>query len=123
MGRRDNKEQRADGDRPEAMNEGWPARQVRHASICTGAFVSLSCFALLGACDVVDQWVGGYASATFILGTALIYAGICLAIFGIIAGVGYGASLILTYEARFRAGRDARREGQSVRRALSTSYQ
>jgi hypothetical protein len=84
------------------MNEVSPARRVRRASVCIGAFVSLSCFALLAGCDLVDQWVGGYVSATFMFGTALIYAGACLAIFGIIAGLGHAVSAVLPEGASYQ---------------------
>jgi hypothetical protein len=72
-----------------------PAQRVRHASICIGVAVALFIFAPLAGCDLLDQWIGGYASATFMLGTALIYTGTCLAAFGCISGMGYAVSIIL----------------------------
>jgi len=88
-----------DVDRQAAMNGASPAHRVRHASIRIGVLVSVFVFALLAGRDVLDQWIGGYASATFMLGTVLIYAGTCLAVFGIIAAMGYALSTALTDEA------------------------
>jgi hypothetical protein len=78
------------------MNGASPAHRVRHASIRIGVLVSAFIFALLGGRDLLDQWIGGYASATFMLGTALIYTGTCLAVFGIISPIGYALSTVLT---------------------------
>jgi hypothetical protein len=133
MGKRDNKEKRGDGDRPETMSEASsPARRVRQASICIGAFVSPSFFVLLGARDLIDQWVAGYASAIFMLGTMLMYMGGCLAIFGIIAGLGYVASAVLPDDLSYqrwltpgsgsRADANARAERQ-LSRPAPFSYQ
>jgi hypothetical protein len=83
------------------MNGASPAHRVRHASIRIGVLVSVF-VALLGGRDVLDQWIGGYASATFMLGTVLIYAGTCLAVFGIIAAMGYALSTALTDEVPYQ---------------------
>jgi hypothetical protein len=55
------------------MNVASPAHRVRHASICLGVIVSVLIFVPLAGCDLLDQWIAGYASAAFMPGTALIY--------------------------------------------------
>jgi hypothetical protein len=41
-----------------------------------------------------DQWIDGHASAAFMLGTAAVIAGACLAVFAIIAGIGLAVSTV-----------------------------
>jgi hypothetical protein len=58
-----------------------------------GTVISVFAFVLLGCGDLIDQWLAGYASASFMLGTLLINAGICLGIFGTIGAIGCVASI------------------------------
>jgi hypothetical protein len=65
---------------------------VRSASIRLGAWVSVVAFLLVGGFALEDQWEIGHASVTFMAGTALLSAGICIGLFALIAGMGLAAS-------------------------------
>jgi hypothetical protein len=68
------------------------ARRVRGTTIQIAILISGVAFLILGGGDFVDQWISGGVSAIFIVGTALINAGACLALFGVIAAVGWAIS-------------------------------
>ena len=68
------------------------AHRVRHASIRIGSITAMLTFVILGGGDLFVQWIAGYASPAFMLGTLLINAGLCLGIFVIIAGIGWALS-------------------------------
>jgi hypothetical protein len=68
------------------------AHRVRHASIRIGSIAAMLTFVILGGGDLFVQWIAGYASPAFMLGTLLINAGLCLGIFVIIAGIGWALS-------------------------------
>lgn len=80
------------------------ADRVRHASLRIGALVAVFVFLVLGGGDLFDQWIGGYASARFMVGTMLVNAGACLGLFVIIAATGFGLSLTLPARSPYRAG-------------------
>jgi hypothetical protein len=61
--------------------------------MCIGLLISVPSFVILGGGDLLDQWLAGYGSIWFILGTLLINAGTCLGIFGIIAAIGLVVSI------------------------------
>ena len=60
-----------------------------------GLFVAVLSFVVLGTDVLLDQWIIGYASAQFILGTAALIAGVCLGLFAVIAGFGLAVSAAL----------------------------
>jgi hypothetical protein len=53
-----------------------------------GLIVAVIAFLIVASDILLDQWIIGYASAQFILGTAALIAGICTGLFAIIAGLG-----------------------------------
>src|SRR5262245_2485149 len=77
------------------MDGTSPACRLRRTFARIGVLVSVCAFIILGLGDLVEQWIGGYASARFMLGTVFINAGICLGLFGVIAAVGFGLSFAL----------------------------
>jgi hypothetical protein len=79
-----------------AMDGTSPAYRLRRTFARIGVVVSVLAFIVLGVGDFVEQWIGGYASARFMLGTMSINAGICVGLFGVIAAIGYGLSFALT---------------------------
>jgi hypothetical protein len=76
-----------------------PARRVRSASIRVGAWVSVLTFVFVGGYAIEDQWEIGHASVVFMFGTALLAAGICTALFALIAAIGLAASLFFSDQA------------------------
>ena len=50
------------------------AHRVRHASIRIGSITAMLTFVILGGGDLFVQWIAGYASPAFMLGTLLIRA-------------------------------------------------
>jgi len=65
-----------------------PARQARRIFLRLSATVSVLAFFLLASTVLLDQWIIGRASVGFILGTALLIAGLCTGLFAIIAAIG-----------------------------------
>jgi len=55
-------------------------------------------FFLLASTVLLDQWIIGRASAGFILGTAILIAGLCTGLFAIIAAIGLAISAPLRDE-------------------------
>jgi hypothetical protein len=78
-----------------AMDRMSPARRVRRAFARIGVLVSVFAFIILGLGDLTEQWIGGHASARFMLGTMSINAGICLGVFAVIGAVGCALSFAL----------------------------
>lgn len=56
--------------------------------------ISLFAFFVVAGSVLFDQWIDGHASAAFMLGTAAVIAGACLAVFAIIAGIGLAVSTV-----------------------------
>jgi hypothetical protein len=48
----------------------------------------------LGCTVLIDQWIAGRVSATFMLGTALVLAGLCTGLFAVVAAMGLALSMI-----------------------------
>ena len=65
-----------------------PARQTRRIFLRLSAAISILAFLLLGCTVLLDQWIIGRASAGFILGTAILIAGLCTGLFAVIAAIG-----------------------------------
>jgi hypothetical protein len=75
-----------------------PARRVRRALMRASLLISFFIFLLLGGTILIDQWIAGHASGRFILGTAFVTAGVCLALFAILAGIGAAISIAFSDE-------------------------
>jgi len=75
-----------------------PADRVRRVFFGLSAFISVLAFILIGGTMLCDQWIAGYASAGFILGTALLNAGACLGLFAVIAAIGSAVSIVFSDE-------------------------
>jgi hypothetical protein len=73
-----------------------PARRVRRTFMRVGQFVAVIAFLIMAWDVLFDQWIGGYASAFFIFGTACLIAALCTALFAIIAMIGLVASSIFS---------------------------
>jgi hypothetical protein len=73
-----------------------PARRVRRAFMRVGILISALAFFLVGGTTLFDQWIAGYASARFMLGTAFLSAGACVGLFGLVAAVGAAVSCLFT---------------------------
>src|SRR5262245_4491855 len=75
-----------------------PARQARRVFIRLSAAISVLAFFVLGSTILLDQWIIGRASAGFILGTAILIAGLCTGLFAVIAAIGLMISVPLRDE-------------------------
>jgi hypothetical protein len=64
------------------------ADRAGRAFMRVGLIVAVVAFVIVGSDILLDQWIIGYASTQFILGTAALIAGICIGLFAIIAGLG-----------------------------------
>jgi len=62
-----------------------------------GLIVATAAFLVVGSDILLDQWIIGYASAQFILGTAALIAGICVGLFAVIAGIGLAIAAALRH--------------------------
>ena len=82
-----------------------PARQARRIFLRLSALVALLAFFLLGSTVLLDQWIIGRASAAFILGTALLIAGLCTGLFAVIAAIGLMISVPLRDDQEATEGR------------------
>jgi hypothetical protein len=76
-----------------AMNIPWAAHRVRSRFLRVGAWASAAAFVLIEGYALADQWLIGRASALFMLGTALLSAGICIGLFALVALIGFAVSL------------------------------
>jgi hypothetical protein len=59
-----------------------------------GFLTSLTVFFVLGCTVLIDQWIAGQVSATFMLGTALLLAGLCTGLFAAVAAIGLALSML-----------------------------
>jgi len=75
-----------------------PARLARRICIRLSAVISVLAFFLLASTVLLDQWIIGRASAGFILGTAILIAGLCTGLFAVIAAIGLAISAPLRDE-------------------------
>jgi hypothetical protein len=55
-------------------------------------------FVVVTGTVLFDQWVEGHASPAFMLGTAAVIAGGCMAVFAAIAGIGWAVSTMFSRE-------------------------
>ena len=76
------------------MSNSSPARRLCSRSIRLGLW--LSAILLIEGYALQDQWEIGHASTMFMLGTALLGAGICIALFTVIAAIGLAASVFFS---------------------------
>jgi hypothetical protein len=61
--------------------------------------ISVVAFFVVGGTILLDQWIAGLASGRFILGTAILNAGVCIGLFAIISAIGSAISIVLGDEA------------------------
>jgi hypothetical protein len=73
-----------------------PAHRVRNLSIRVGLWASTFAFFFLESYALQDQLAIGHASMSFILGTALLSAGLCIALFALVAAIGLAASVFFS---------------------------
>ena len=59
-----------------------------------GSLLSLATFVVLGGAILIDQWIAGQVSASFMVGTAFLLAGLCTGLLGAIAAVGLAISML-----------------------------
>jgi hypothetical protein len=57
-----------------------------------GLTTSILIFVVVGSDLLLEQWIGGYASAGYIFGTACVIAGACIAVFAVVAAIGLAIS-------------------------------
>jgi hypothetical protein len=69
-----------------------PARSVRRTFMYLALLISVFTFVVVGGTVLLEQWIGGRASARFIFGTACLIAGVCAAIFAVIVATGLAIS-------------------------------
>jgi hypothetical protein len=60
-----------------------------------GLVTAVLAFLVVGSDVLLDQWITGYASVEFILGTAALIAGICIGLFAIIGALGLAIAAAL----------------------------
>jgi hypothetical protein len=72
-----------------------PAERTGRAFMRVAVVVAVVTFVVMASDVLLDQWIIGYASAQFILGTAALIAGVCLGLFAIIAGFGLAVATVL----------------------------
>ena len=77
----------------EPMTELPPATRVRRASMRLGVLISALVFFLFGGTVLLDQWLDGQVGTGFMLGTALMIAGLCIGLFAIIVALGSAISM------------------------------
>jgi hypothetical protein len=75
-----------------------PADRAGRAFMRLGLSVAVIAFVIVGSDILLDQWIIGYASAQFILGTAALIAGICIGLFVVIAGLGLAIAAALRHK-------------------------
>src|SRR5262245_58887715 len=69
--------------------------RVSHAFIRFGVLIAAVAFLVVGSDVLLDQWITGSARTEFILGTALLIAGMCVGLFAFIAAIGLAVSGVL----------------------------
>jgi hypothetical protein len=84
--------------RMQPMSVLSPADRAGRAFMRLGLIVASIAFVFVGSDVLLDQWIIGYASAQFILGTAALIAGICIGLFAIIAGLGLAVAAALRHK-------------------------
>ena len=71
-----------------------PAVRLLRRSTRLGFLASIIAFFILGCTVLIDQWIAGQVTAMFILGTALVLAGLCAGLFAVVAGTGLALSML-----------------------------
>ena len=75
------------------MHSLSPARRVRHKFMWLGLTISILTFVVVSGDVLLEQWIGGHASAGYIFGTACVIAGACIALFAVVAATGLAISI------------------------------
>jgi hypothetical protein len=78
------------------MSNSSPAHRIRSRSIRLGLWASAIAFVFIEGFALQDQLTIGRASVRFMLGTALLGAGICVGLFTVIAAIGLAASVLFS---------------------------
>ena len=73
-----------------------PAQRVRNGSLRLGLWASTIAFLFVEGYALHDQLAIGQASVRFMIGTALLSAGLCMGLFALIAAVGLAASVFFS---------------------------
>jgi hypothetical protein len=63
-------------------------------SMRLGFVTALTAFFVLACTVLIDQWIAGQVSMLFMLGTALLLAGLCTGLFAAVAGIGLALSML-----------------------------
>jgi hypothetical protein len=71
-----------------------PAPGLLRQSTRLGFLTSLTAFFVLACTVLIDQWIAGRVTAMFMLGTALLLAGLCTGLFAAVAGMGLALSIL-----------------------------
>lgn len=82
------------------MSNSSPARRIRTGSIRLGLMVSAIAFMFIEGYALQDQLTIGQASLMFMLGTALLSAGVCIGLFALITAIGLAASVFFSEQKR-----------------------
>ena len=80
--------------RPVHALRNLPENTARQRSMRLGSLLSLATFVVLGGAIVIDQWIAGRVSASSMISTAFLLAGLCTGLFGAIAAVGLAISTL-----------------------------
>ena len=73
-----------------------PAQRVRNGSLQLGLWASAIAFLFVEGYALHDQLAIGQAIVRFMVGTALLSAGLCIGLFALIAAVGLAASVFFS---------------------------
>jgi len=92
-----------------------PDTGLRDRSFRIGLAAAVAGFLAAGVPMLLDQWILGQASALFILGTALVLAGICTGMFAAIVAAGLLVSLLCGDHDRDRGSRKGLVDGYRPR--------
>jgi len=71
------------------------ADRAARAFMRFGLYIAVFMFVAVGSDVLLSQWITGYASATYIFGTAALLAGICVGLFALIAALGLAVAAAL----------------------------
>jgi hypothetical protein len=73
------------------------AEGIRRAFLRVGLLAAIMVFVVLETDVLLTQWISGNTSGRFIVGTAFLLAGISLAVFVVLAGIGLGVAAVLDW--------------------------
>lgn len=82
---------------------------VRRAFLRLAMLAAIMVFLVLETDVLLTQWISGNTSAKFIVGTAFLLAGICLALFAVIAAIGLAIAAVVDWAVARRRAHPERR--------------